>query len=73
MSKRINKLIIDRLQPVLEHNHLIPNHHFVFGHEHARIEHIHRVTKNLSQSLEDKIYCITEFLSLNHFKTNITQ
>lgn len=64
MSKVLEKLLIKKLEPVLRDDRLIPKHQFGFRREHATIEQIHRVTKEINQSLEGKKYCSAAFLDI---------
>ena len=43
LSKMIEKLILNRLKPILEAENIIPDHQFGFREKHSTIEQIHRV------------------------------
>jgi predicted metallopeptidase len=45
MSKVFEKLLLDRLLPIITERCLIPNHQFGFRQHHSTIEQIHRVTQ----------------------------
>jgi hypothetical protein len=62
MSKVFEKLLLDRLLPIITERGLIPNHQFGFRQHHFTIEQIHRVTQVVNQTTEEKMYCALAFL-----------
>lgn len=65
MSKVFEKLLLDRLQPILVEKQLIPNHQFGFRQQHATTEQIHRVCNSINKALEEKQYCSAAFLDVS--------
>jgi retron-type reverse transcriptase len=63
MSKVFEKLLLDRLLPIMTERGLIPNHQFGFRKHHSTIEQIHRVTQVINQTIEEK-YCASAFLDI---------
>ena len=61
MSKVFEKLLTNRLLPLLEDLKTLPDHQFGFRKQHSTIEQIHRITHNISQILEKKKYCSAVF------------
>ena len=64
MSKLFEKLLTNRLLPLLEDLKTLPDHQFGFRKQHSAIEQIHRITHNISQTLEKKKYCSAVFLDI---------
>ena len=50
--------------PLLEDLKTLPDHQFGFREQHSTIEQIHRITHNISQTLEKKKYCWAVFLDI---------
>jgi hypothetical protein len=50
ISKVLEKLLLNRLLPIITEGGLIPNHQFGFRH-HSTIEQIHCVTQVINQSI----------------------
>ena len=65
LSKVLEKLILKRLQPFLEHNDLIPNHQFGFRRQHGTIEQVHRIVEHINRDLEEQKYCSAVFLDIS--------
>lgn len=65
LSKVFEKLLFKRLKPVLEEKKLIPDHQFGFRGQHSTIEQVHRITKKISNDLENKRYCSAAFLDIS--------
>ena len=53
LSKLFEKLLMNRLLPLLEDLKTLPDHQFGFRKQHSTIEQIHRITHNISQTLEE--------------------
>lgn len=64
LSKLLEKLLLKRLQPILEERELIPSHQFGFRNQHSTIEQVHRIVKEISNNLESKRYCSAVFLDV---------
>ena len=64
LSKIMEKLFLNRLQPLLTSTDLVPNHQFGFREKHSTIEQVHRVYNNLRNALENKEYCTAAFLDV---------
>ena len=54
LSKPFEKLLTNRLLPLLEDLKTLPDHQVGFRKQHSTIEQIHRITHNISQTLEKK-------------------
>ena len=66
LSKLFEKLLTNRLLPLLEDLKTLPDHQFGFRKQHSTIEHIHRITHNINQTLVKKKYCSAVFLDIQH-------
>ena len=64
LSKLYEKLLTNRLLPLLEDLKTLPDHQFGFAKQHSTIEQIHRITHIISQTLEKKKYCSAVFLDI---------
>ena len=64
LSKLFEKLLTNRLVPLLEDLKSLPDHQFGFRKQHSTIEQIHRITHNISQTFEKKKYCLAVFLDI---------
>ena len=64
MSKLFEKLLTNQLLPLLEDLKTLSDHQFGFRKQHSAIEQIHRITHNISQTLEKKKYCSAVFLDI---------
>ena len=64
MSKLLEKLLTTLLLPLIEDLKTLPDHQFGFRKQHSTIEQIHRITHNISQTLEKKKYCSAVFLDI---------
>lgn len=64
MSKVFEKLLIQRLKPLLVERKLIPHHQFGFREKHSTIEQVHRVVYKINTDLEEKRYCSAAFLDI---------
>ena len=64
LSKLFEKLLTNRLLPLLKDLKTLPDHQFGFRKQHSTIEQIHRITHNISQTLEKKKYCSAIFLDI---------
>ena len=66
MSKLFEKLLTNRLLPLLEDLKILPDYQFGFREQHSTTEQIHRITHSISQNLEKKKYCSAVFLDIQH-------
>lgn len=64
ISKVFEKILLDRLRPVLQEHKIIPDHQFGFREGHSTVEQVHRVVHKIRQSLENKQYCSAAFLDV---------
>lgn len=64
LSKLFERLLLDRLDPIISENDIIPRHQFGFCKHHSTIEQVHRVANKVRQSLERKEYCSAIFLDI---------
>ena len=64
LSKIFEKVLYERLTPILEDKHTIPDHQFGFRRLHSTIHQIHRVTSNIESALEEKKFCVGLFLDV---------
>lgn len=64
MSKLFEKLILRKLQPIIEQKSLIPEHQFGCRKQHATVEQVHRVADEAKRALEEKKYCSAVFLDV---------
>ena len=64
ISKLFEKLLLKRLQPLIESRNLIPNHQFGFRHKHSTLDQIHRITDVIENALDKKQICSAIFLDV---------
>ncbi|KAL0270294.1 UNVERIFIED_CONTAM: hypothetical protein PYX00_007756 [Menopon gallinae] len=64
-SKILEKLLLNRLNPLIEASHALPNHQFGFRHQHSTVEQVHRIARVITQSFEAKEYCSAAFLDIS--------
>lgn len=64
ISKLFEKLLLQRLNRVIERKKLIPNHQFGFRQKHSTIDQVHRITDTIEKALEKKLICSTIFLDV---------
>lgn len=65
MSKLFEKILLQKLKPILTEKKLIPDHQFGFRQEHGTVEQIHRVVKKINDALHMKTYCSAAFLDIS--------
>lgn len=63
-SKTFEKLLLKRIEPILEETNLIPDHQFGLRKQHSTIHQIHRLVDHIRKDLEDKQYCSAVFLDI---------
>lgn len=64
MSKLFEKIILQRLKPIIEAKKLVPSHQFGFRSHHSTIDQVHRITDVIEKSLENKKVCSAVFLDV---------
>ena len=64
LSKLLERMLTNRLLPLLEELKTLPDHQFGFRKQHSTVEQIHRITHMISQTLEKKKYCSAVFLDI---------
>ena len=64
ISKLFEKLLIKRINPIIETRNLIPAHQFGFREKHGTIDQVHRITNIIEEALEKKRVCSTVFLDV---------
>ena len=64
ISKVFEKLILKRLNTIIEEKGLYPSHQFGFRHSHSTIDQVHRITNDIEKALEDKKVCSAIFLDV---------
>ena len=64
LSKLFERMLTNRLLPLLEELKTLPDHQFGFRKQHSTVEQIHRITHMISQTLEKKKYCSAVFLDI---------
>lgn len=65
MSKVFEKLFLQRLQHRIYEDNLVPDHQFGFRSHHSTVEQVHRITKVIRNSLEERKYCSAVFLDVS--------
>ena len=63
-SKIFERILLERLLPVLDAQNIIPEHQFGFRNKHGTPEQCHRVGEVISNTLERKYYCSAVFLDI---------
>lgn len=64
LSKVFEKLLLEKLSPIILDNHILPDHQFGFRKHHATIEQIHRVVAKITNDFEERKYCTATFLDV---------
>lgn len=64
VSKLFEKLILKRLNPIIDDLNLIPDHQFGFRKQHSTIEQTHRLVDIIKNAFESKKYCSAAFLDV---------
>lgn len=64
MGKVFEKLLLKRLQPILEERSLIPTHQFGFRSNHSTIEQVHIVTNTIEEAFNNKQICAGLFIDV---------
>jgi len=61
LSKILQKILLQRLTPIIDKSKLIPSHQFRFRKKHGTIEQVHRLVNKIHNDLESKRYCSAAF------------
>lgn len=64
LSKLFEKMLLQKLKPILHEKKIIPDHQFGFREEHGTVEQVHRVVSEIRNTLEEKKYCSAAFLDI---------
>lgn len=65
LSKVFEKLIFQRLLPIVETQHILPDHQFGFRYHHSTIHQTHRLVNKIHDAIESKQYCSAAFLDIS--------
>ena len=63
-SKILEKIIYDRIKPIIEMKILISDHQFGFRNKRSTIEQMHRLINEIIVALENKQYCTALFMDV---------
>lgn len=64
LSKLFEKLIFERLEPIINERNLIPAHQFGFRRKHSTIQQVHRVINKISSEIDKKSICVATYLDV---------
>jgi len=64
LSKILEKIILKRINPILNNQNIIPNTQFGFKNKHSSLHQVHRIIDIISQSFENKQYTTGVFLDI---------
>jgi len=65
LSKILEKILLQRLTPIIDKSKLIPSHQFGFRKKHSTIEQAHRLVNKIHNDLENKRYCAAAFIDIS--------
>jgi len=65
LSKLFKKLLLSRINIIIENYRLIPDHQFSFRSKHATTEQIYRIVKRINNDMEADKYCSAVFLDVS--------
>lgn len=65
IAKIFEKLIRDRLKPIIAERNIIPNHQFGFRDNHSTIDQVHRISEFIESAYEEKKTCAAVFLDVS--------
>jgi hypothetical protein len=51
MSTFFEKLLLEKLKPILDEKQMIPTHQFGFRNKHSKIDQVHRITHVIEKTL----------------------
>ena len=64
ISKLFERMLLQKLKPILSDGRIIPNHQFGFREQHGTVEQVHRIVNTIKNALEEKNYCTAVFLDI---------
>lgn len=64
LSKVFERLLLKRLNKIVNERKLIPNHQFGFRNKHSTIDQVHRITNTIEKALEENKVCSAIFLDV---------
>lgn len=65
LSKLYEKILLDRIKPIIEDNRIVPKHQFGFRNAHSTMDQVHRITDVIENALEEKKVCSAVFLDVS--------
>jgi len=65
LSKILEKILLQRLTPIIDESKLIPSQKFGFRKKHGTIEQAHRLVNKIHKDLENKRYCSVAFIDVS--------
>jgi hypothetical protein len=65
VSKVFEKILLNRILPLVDTNSLISAHQFGFRKRHSTIEQTYRIVQRIHEALENKQYCSSAFLYIS--------
>jgi hypothetical protein len=63
--KSLEKLLLNRLLPLVDHGKLLPTHQFGFRPKHSTIEQTHRLIRGINNAIDNRQDCSTGFLDIS--------
>ena len=64
LSKLFEKMLLTKLQYVLDEKNILPNHQFGFRNQHGTVEQVHRIVNTIKTGLDERKYCSAVFLDI---------
>lgn len=64
LSKLFERILLEKLQPYIEQNNIIPQHQFGFRNKHGTIEQVHKIANCIKTALDENKYCTGVFLDI---------
>jgi hypothetical protein len=64
-SKVFEKIVLNRLLPLVEHGKLLPTHHFGFLPKHSQIEQTQRLISGINNAIDNRQYCSAALLDVS--------
>ena len=65
LSKIIEKILLQRLTPIIEESKLISSHQFGCRKKRGTVEQVHRIVNKIYNDLENKRYCSAAFIDIS--------
>ena len=63
-AKVLERLILNRILPIIDEKKMLPNYQFGFRAQHSTIHQVHRLVDSVCFALERKMYCSCVFLDI---------